>query len=207
MRRLAGGSFDYEDLGEQALKGIAQPTRAYRIVGVSEAASRFEAATQEGLTPLVGREQEIGLLLERWQLAQDGEGQVVLLSGEPGIGKSRILSALRERLEGARCAGAALPVLALLRQQRLLAQHRQLRAGAEVRPRRVARVQARQARSADRHPLRAAADRRALHRLDAVDSLRGALRGARHDAAEAQGRDAAHAGRSHRSGRAQATHA
>jgi class 3 adenylate cyclase/predicted ATPase len=99
VHRLAGGSFEYEDLGEQTLKGIARPTRAYRILRVSEAASRFEAATQERLTPLVGREQEIGLLLERWQLAQDGEGQVVLLSGEPGIGKSRILSALRERLE------------------------------------------------------------------------------------------------------------
>jgi predicted ATPase len=60
---------------------------------------RFDAATQEGLTPLVGREQEIGLLMERWALSQDGEGQVVLLSGEPGIGKSHILSALRERLE------------------------------------------------------------------------------------------------------------
>jgi class 3 adenylate cyclase len=99
VQHLAGGAFDYEDLGEQSLKGIARPTRAYRILGVSEAASRFEAATQEGLTPLVGREQEIGLLMERWALAQDGEGQVVLLSGEPGIGKSRILSALRERLE------------------------------------------------------------------------------------------------------------
>jgi predicted ATPase len=99
VHRLAGGAFDYEDLGEQTLKGIARTNRAYRILRVSEAASRFEAATQEGLTPLVGREQEIALLLERWQLAQDGEGQVVLLSGEPGIGKSRILSALRERLE------------------------------------------------------------------------------------------------------------
>lgn len=100
VRRLAGGSFDYEDLGEMALKGIAQPTHAYSILGASETTSRFEAATQEGLTPLVGRDQEIGLLLERWKLAQDGEGQVVLLSGEPGIGKSRILSGLRGRLEG-----------------------------------------------------------------------------------------------------------
>src|SRR5262245_13416568 len=70
VRRLAGGAFDYTDLGEQTLKGIAPPPRVYRIAGVSRAASRFEAATQTGLTPLVGREHEIALLLERWQLAQ-----------------------------------------------------------------------------------------------------------------------------------------
>jgi class 3 adenylate cyclase/predicted ATPase len=99
VQRLAGGAFDYEDLGEQTLKGIAQPTRAYHIAGVSEAASRFEAAHTQQLTPLVGRELELGLLMERLALAKDGEGQVVLLSGEPGIGKSRILSALREKLE------------------------------------------------------------------------------------------------------------
>jgi len=100
VQRLAGGSFEYEDLGEQPIKGIVRPTRAYRVVGVSQAASRFEAAHGEASpTPLVGREHEIALLLERWALAQDGEGQVVLLSGEPGMGKSRILNALRERLE------------------------------------------------------------------------------------------------------------
>ena len=87
VQRLAGGAFDYKDLGEQTLKGIARPTHAYRIIGVSAAASRFDAATGGILTPLVGREQEIGLLLDRWQLTQEGEGQVVLLSGEPGIGK------------------------------------------------------------------------------------------------------------------------
>ncbi len=66
VQRLAGGGFVYEDLGTQTLKGIAQQRHAYRVVGVGDATSRFEAATQEGLTPLVGREQEIGLLLERW---------------------------------------------------------------------------------------------------------------------------------------------
>jgi class 3 adenylate cyclase/predicted ATPase len=100
VKRLAGRGFEYEDLGAQNLKGISQPTNAFGISGVSDAASRFDAAQgQSELTALVGRDQEIGLLMERWQLAQDGEGQVVLLSGEPGIGKSRILSSLRENLE------------------------------------------------------------------------------------------------------------
>ena len=96
--QLVGGTFEYADLGAHSLKGIGEPVHAWRIVGLSEAASRFEAATQDGLTPLIGRELEVGLLIERWQLAQEGEGQVVLVSGDPGIGKSRILSVLRERL-------------------------------------------------------------------------------------------------------------
>ena len=97
-RALAGGGFDYEDRGPHALKGIAGQTRAYRVRGLSGAASRFEAATRGQLTPMVGREQEIGLLLDRWNLSRGGEGQIVLLQGEPGIGKSRMLRAFRERL-------------------------------------------------------------------------------------------------------------
>jgi class 3 adenylate cyclase len=99
VRRLAGGAFEYEDLGEHSLKGIAQPARAYRIAGVSQAATRFDAASGARSTPLVGREHELSMLLGRWELSKDGEGQVVLLSGEPGIGKSRLLNTLQERIE------------------------------------------------------------------------------------------------------------
>ncbi|MSR14121.1 MAG: hypothetical protein EXR86_06045 [Gammaproteobacteria bacterium] len=97
--RLAGGEFTYADLGTQCLKGVAQPVQVWRVMGISAAESRFEAATQGRLAPLVARELEIAQLLARWQLAQQGRGQIVLLGGEPGIGKSRILSALRERVE------------------------------------------------------------------------------------------------------------
>jgi class 3 adenylate cyclase len=97
-RRLLSGLFDYIDLGRPELKGFASPVRAWRVLGESRAESRFEALHGQQLTVLVGREHEIGLLAERWERAKEGEGQVVLLSGEPGIGKSRIVRALRERL-------------------------------------------------------------------------------------------------------------
>src|SRR6266446_6233476 len=97
--RLAGGEFDYEDLVELHLKGIAVSTRAYGVLGVSAAASRFDAAVQEKVSPLVGRTHEMKTLLDRWQSVCDlGTGKAVLLSGEPGLGKSRIASALLERL-------------------------------------------------------------------------------------------------------------
>jgi class 3 adenylate cyclase/tetratricopeptide (TPR) repeat protein len=99
-RALARGVFNYADLGAPALKGITQALRLFSVTNAREVESRFDAAQTESLTPLVGREAEIALLKERWHLAQDGEGQVVLLSGEPGIGKSRMLSALRVELTG-----------------------------------------------------------------------------------------------------------
>jgi class 3 adenylate cyclase/tetratricopeptide (TPR) repeat protein len=99
-RRLVGSAFELSDLGEHDLKGIAEPVHAWRVNRALLTESRFDANRDGGtLTPLVGRDEELDLLLRRWSQAKDGEGQVVLLSGEPGIGKSRILSALRERLE------------------------------------------------------------------------------------------------------------
>ncbi len=96
-RDLAAGRFRYADLGSHALKGIADPVRAWRVIAPRATESRFEALHRTGFTPLVGREHEIGLLLERWEQAKEGDGQVVLLSGEAGIGKSRIVQTLRER--------------------------------------------------------------------------------------------------------------
>jgi predicted ATPase len=97
-RRLVGGLFELDDLGPQTLRGFAEPVAAWRVEGEGRAEGRFEALHGEHLTPLVGREHELGILLERWAWAKDGDGQVVLLSGEPGIGKSRVIRTLLERL-------------------------------------------------------------------------------------------------------------
>src|SRR6516164_9582623 len=97
-RRLLGTLFELQDLGPRDLKGIAGPTRAWAANRPSSVESRFEALHGAGLTELVGREEEIDLLLRRWSKAKTGEGQVVLMSGEPGIGKSRLTAALMERL-------------------------------------------------------------------------------------------------------------
>lgn len=102
-RALVGGHFELADLGAHSLKGYADPVRAWRVVREGSAESRFEAMHGGTLTPLIGREHELGMLLERFERARDGEGQVVLLSGQPGIGKSRAVSTLRERLVGEDC--------------------------------------------------------------------------------------------------------
>ena len=94
--QLIAGFFDFRDLGMQSFKGRAEPIEVYRVLHESAARSRLDVAAITGLTPLVGREQEVGLLLERWRQVQEGMGHVVLLSGEAGIGKSRLLQVLKE---------------------------------------------------------------------------------------------------------------
>lgn len=97
-QRRVSGRFDLAELGGQDLKGFDAPVPAWRVLGPSRAAGRFEARQTVGPTPLVGRERELALLLDRWAQARNGKGQVVLICGEPGIGKSRLVRALRERL-------------------------------------------------------------------------------------------------------------
>src|SRR5262249_46188643 len=89
--RLVQGLFECHERGPQALKGVSTPVAVYRVLRESQAQSRFEVAVRAGLTPLIGREHEVGLLQERWERAKQSEGQVVLLSGEAGIGKSRLV--------------------------------------------------------------------------------------------------------------------
>ena len=97
-RRQIGELFDLEDLGPQQLAGFAKPQGAWRVLGESGEVSRFEAL-RSGETPLVGRDEEIELLRRRWEQAKSGEGRVVLISGEPGIGKSRLTAALSAHIE------------------------------------------------------------------------------------------------------------
>jgi class 3 adenylate cyclase/tetratricopeptide (TPR) repeat protein len=96
-RRLTGGLFEYRDLDSVTLKGFAENVPAWQVLGASALESRFEAM-RTAMTPLVGRDEEIDLLLRRWERAKSGDGQVILISGEPGIGKSRIAETILERL-------------------------------------------------------------------------------------------------------------
>ena len=101
-RRLVGDLFEYRDLGTVEVKGIAGPVPAWQALRPSAVASRFEALRGAAFSPLVGRDEEIDLLLRRWARAKAGDGQVVLLAGEPGIGKSRLTAELAERLRAQR---------------------------------------------------------------------------------------------------------
>ena len=95
---LLGRQFDYQSLGGQILKGFDNPVKIWRVLREASVASRFAAGHAARPGPFIGRVQEVGLLLDRWQLAKQGEGQVIFLSGEPGMGKSRIVDALCEQI-------------------------------------------------------------------------------------------------------------
>jgi class 3 adenylate cyclase/predicted ATPase len=99
-RQLVGSLFELTDLGPTQMKGFAEPVAAFRVEGEGSAHGRFDALHGQRVTPLIGREHELAMLLERWSWAKDGDGQVVLIAGEAGIGKSRLLHALREKLAG-----------------------------------------------------------------------------------------------------------
>src|SRR5499426_912228 len=96
--RLIQGYFECQDLGTQTLRGVAEPIQVYRVLQESGARGRLDVAVTRGLTPLVGREQEVGLLIERWEQVKAGHGHVVLLSGEGGIGKSRLVHVLKDHV-------------------------------------------------------------------------------------------------------------
>jgi class 3 adenylate cyclase/tetratricopeptide (TPR) repeat protein len=98
-RHLIEGHFEYREIGPSTVKGWSQPLRAWRVVRPIETESRFEAQHRVALSPPIGREEEIELLLRRWRSAVQGEGRVFVLTGEPGIGKSHIALALQERLK------------------------------------------------------------------------------------------------------------
>src|SRR5262249_4042264 len=98
--RLISGLFVVEDRGAQALKGIERPVQLYRIVQPSGVRGRLEAGAAHGLTPFVGREDELRSLINRWERALDGEGQVALIIGEAGIGKSRLVQRFHEQIAG-----------------------------------------------------------------------------------------------------------
>ena len=99
-RRLTGAHFVYRELGGVALKGFDEPVSAWQVLAESAVESRFETQHEIGLTPLIGREEELELLRRRWRQAEEGEGRILLLVGEAGIGKSRLTRALLEGLAG-----------------------------------------------------------------------------------------------------------
>src|SRR6478736_2517884 len=98
-RRLVWSAFDFQDLGPQELKGVTEPLHVYRVLSAKNTASRFAAAHMGSLTPLIGRSSELSLLLDRWLKVKEGDGQVILLSGIPGVGKSRLLHELKSHIQ------------------------------------------------------------------------------------------------------------
>ena len=96
---LVSATFDLQDLGLQELRGVSEPVHVYRVLAAKSTSSRFEAAHAGSLTPLVGRSSELSLLLDRWEKVKEGDGQAILLSGIPGVGKSRLLHELKSHIQ------------------------------------------------------------------------------------------------------------
>jgi class 3 adenylate cyclase/predicted ATPase len=97
-RRLLPAAFDFQDLGPKELKGVTEPVQVYCVVSAKNTTSRFDAAHTASLTPLIGRSSELSLLVDRWQKVKEGDGQVIFLSGIPGVGKSRLLHELKSHI-------------------------------------------------------------------------------------------------------------
>ena len=142
-RQQLGALFELEDLGFRLLTGFAEPQRAWRVLGESDVVSRFEAL-RSGATPLVGRDEELDLLLRRWRQAKPGEGRMVLVSGEPGIGKSRLTAELSQR-RWPNIYAAGLFLLTAPSGQRALPVHRPARTRRRLRAQRHHRGEAPQA--------------------------------------------------------------
>ena len=134
-RRHVGGLFDLRDLGPQSLKGFSGTPRAFEVLTESGVTSRFEALRSRS-TPLIGRDEEIDLLLRRWEQAKTGDGRIVLISAEPGIGKSRLTEAMEERIAQQTAPTAALLLFASPPGQRVPSDYRPHRACSRLCPRR-----------------------------------------------------------------------
>ena len=124
---LAGAAFDYKDLGPHELKGIPGAAKVWRVVGESGTRARFDSRVVKGLTPLVGRAEELGLLRRRWDDTKDGDGQLILLSAPAGFGKSRMTEAFREHLGDSSICVSAISRVAFLCEQPILPVHQAAR--------------------------------------------------------------------------------
>ena len=131
-KRLISAAFDFQDLGFQELKGVTKPLHVYRVLAAKNIASRFEAAHANSLTPFIGRSTELSLLLDRWQKAKEGDGQVILLSGIPGVGKSRLIHELKSNIQHEPHFLLQPSVLAVSQPERVLSGHRANRTGGQT---------------------------------------------------------------------------
>ena len=182
-----GSLFELTDLGPRNLHGISAPVRAWRVLGEGTAESRFEALRGEAVGALIGRETELALLLDRWHLARTGDGQVVLLSGEPGIGKSRLILALREHTRAEPRIRLSYACSPHHTQQRLWPVIQQLERAAGFHPVTLSSRSSAEARGAARASGRRASRAGVLPRTVARAVGRRPLFGARGHAAAAQG--------------------